>query len=215
MLEYILPYLPRIFDGLLLSIKLFVIVLLIAFPLAIIFAIMKVSAPKVVKAILSFYTWVFRGTPIVLQLYIVYYGFPNLGIVLDGWSAAIVVFVLSVAAYETEIIRGGIISIDKGQFEACKMLGMNFIQTMSRVVIPQTVRKVLPPTCSEAIILFKDTSLVAAIAVFDLLRVTRDIAIRDMRIDSFVVALMLYLLISSIMVIVFGRLEKRFSVGFD
>lgn len=212
---YILDKLPILVDGLLFSLKLFFIVVIISFFLAIIFGIAKVAGPKWLRAVLSFYTWLFRGTPIVLQLYIIYYGFPNLGIILDDWLCAVIIFVLSVTAYETEIIRGGLSSIDKGQFEACKVLGMNFPQTMMRVIIPQTIRKVLPTTCSEAIILFKDTSLVMSITLFDLMRRAQQLVTVELRIEPYMVAMVFYLIVSSILVFVFGKLEKRYSVGFD
>jgi len=211
--DYITANLPYILQGLKTTLGVFFSVLALAFAMAIVFAILKVFGPKWVKALLKFYVWVFRGTPIVLQLFIVYYGFPNLGLVLDKWVVVITVFCLSAAAYETEIIRGGIISIDKGQFEACRALGLTFGQTLRRVVVPQAIRRVLPPTCSEVIILFKDTSLLAGVAIFDMMRRARDLVITDMRIEPFVVVLVLYLLFSSIMVLVFSRLEKRFAVN--
>jgi len=210
---YIAKNLPYILQGLSVTFRVFFMVLVIAFCLAVIFAVLRVSGPKWVKTILSFYIWVFRGTPIVLQLFIVYYGFPNLGIVLDKWTVVLWVFCLSAAAYETEIIRGGIISIEKGQYEACRALGMNYIQTMRRVIIPQTIRRVLPPSCSEVIILLKDTSLVAGVAMFDLMRRARDLVFTNLRIEPYLVVLVIYLLLSSIMVFLFGKLEKRYSVG--
>ncbi|MEG1997874.1 MAG: amino acid ABC transporter permease, partial [Clostridiales bacterium] len=172
--EYIMENMPLILSGLKFTIKLWVIVVLIMLPASVICAVAKVSAPLVVKKLLGAYTWVFRGSPLILQLFLAYYGLPYIGIVLDPMVVVVSVFVLCVVAYETEIIRGGIISIEKGQYEACKALGMTYMQTMIRIIIPQTVRKILPQTCSEVIVVFKDTCLVAAIGLGDLLRSARE-----------------------------------------
>jgi polar amino acid transport system permease protein len=184
----------------------------IAIPLSTLVAILAVTGPKWLKDIIKFYTSMFRGSPLLLQLYLAYFGLPFIGIILPANLVIVGVFVLCISAYESEVVRGGIISIEKGQYEACQVLGMSKAQTMWRVVIPQTVRKVLPPTCSQAIVLFKDTSLVAAIGVGDLLRSATALVISDMRIDSFVVVLVIYLAVSSIMVISFDKLEKKYSV---
>jgi polar amino acid transport system permease protein len=210
--QYCAEAMPLLLDGLLFSLTLFVVVASVSFPLSTVLAVLKTFGPPWVKGILGFYTWIFRGTPLLIQLFLVYYGLPYIGIILDTNVVIVSVFILSASAYETEVIRGGLISIEKGYYEACQVLGMSYIQTLRRVIIPQTIRKVLPPTCSEAIILFKDTSLVTAIAVFDLLRQAKNMVIMDARIDAFVVALFFYLLISSILTIVFSKLEKRFPV---
>jgi polar amino acid transport system permease protein len=212
-ITYCIDAMPLLLDGLLFSLTLFCVVAALTFPLSIFFATLKLSGPKWLKAVLGIYTWIFRGTPLLIQLFLVYYGLPYIGIVLDTNFVIIAVFVLCFAAYETEVIRGGLLSIERGQFEACRVLGMTYIQTMRRIVIPQALRKVIPPTCSEAITLFKDTSLVTAIAVFDLLRQAKNLVILDARIDAFVVALFFYLLISSLLTIFFTKLEKRMKVS--
>jgi len=128
-------------------------------------------------------------------------------------TVALVVFTLSFAAYEAEVIRGGIISIEKGQYEACKTLGMNFFQTLRRVILPQAIRRVLPPTCSELIILFKDLSLVTSIALMDMMRTAQRFVLRDLRIDAFAFVLVVYLLMASLIVILFEKLEKKLAVS--
>ncbi|MDR3121427.1 MAG: amino acid ABC transporter permease [Clostridiales bacterium] len=206
--QYIIDKMPILINGIKTSYLLFFAVLLIAAPLSVLAAVAKVSGPRAVRALLNLYTWAFRGSPLVLQLSLVYYGFPYLGIVWQPWTVALVVFSLSFAAYETEVIRGGIISVEKGQYEACRVLGMNFFQTMRRVVVPQAIRRVLPPTCSEVIILFKDTSLVTSIALMDMMRTAQRIVIMDLRIDAFIAVLAIYLLMASLTVSVFHRLER-------
>jgi len=210
---YIQDKLPALADGVRMSFLLYITILLISMPLSVVVAVTKTSAPKPVQAALNLYTWVFRGSPLVLQLSVVYYGFPHIGIVWTPWTVALVVFSLSFAAYEAEVIRGGIISIEKGQYEACKVLGMSFMQTMRRVVLPQAVRRVLPPTCSELIILFKDMSLVTSIALMDMMRTAQRIVMRDLRIDAFAFVLVIYLMMASLLVAAFHRLEKKLTAS--
>ena len=208
-MSYVAESMPYLLDGLAFSAKLFAVVVLVGFPLSIVFAILKSFGPRWLKAILNVYTWFFRGSPLLLQLSLAYFGLPVVGIVLPTNVVVFSIFILSATAYETEVVRGGLISIDKGQYEACEALGIGKFKTMLRIVVPQTIRKVLPPSCSEAIILFKDTSLVTAVAEFDLLRAAKNLVISDARVDAFVIALFFYLLISSILVIVFEVMEKR------
>ena len=208
---YILDKLPVLAEGVKTSFLLYFLILLFAIPISVTVAVAKTSAPKPVRLILNLYTWVFRGSPLVLQLSVVYYGFPHIGIIWSPMTVALVVFSLSFAAYEAEVLRGGIISIDRGQYEACKVLGMGFFQTMRRIVVPQAVRRVLPPTCSEMIILFKDLSLVTSIALMDMMRTAQRIVIRDLRIDAFAFVLVVYLLMASLLVAFFRRIERKLT----
>jgi polar amino acid transport system permease protein len=175
-------------------------------------ALGKISGFKWLQTILSLYTWVFRGIPLLLQLFFAYYGLPVIGITLQPFTAAVLTFIFNYGAYLTEIFRAGIGSIDKGQYEAAMVLGMNYRQTMFRIIIPQTVKRVLPPTSNEAINLVKDSALVAAIGLGDLLRAAKQIVTRDFNITPFIIAAIFYLVISSIIVKVFNSLEKKYSV---
>ena len=212
---YIINALPLLGEGVKTSFKLYFLILLIATPLSVAVAVAKTSAAKPFRVLLNFYSWVFRGSPLVLQLGLVYFGFPHIGIVWSPTTVALVVFSLSFAAYEAEVIRGGIISIDKGQYEACKVLGMGFIQTMWRIILPQAIRRALPPTCSECIILFKDLSLVTSIALMDMMRTAQRFVIRDLRIDAFAFVLVVYLLMASLLVILFQKLERRLNASLE
>jgi polar amino acid transport system permease protein len=149
---------------------------------------------------------------LLLQLFFVAFGLPVIGIRLSSFNAAVLTYALNYGAYLTEIFRGGIESIDKGQYEAAKVLGMTYSQTMRRVIIPQTIRRVLPPTCSEAVNLVKDTALLALLGMADLLRISNQIFTRDANITSYILAFIFYLIISSFLVKVFGNLEKRYSI---
>lgn len=211
-LEYVLNILPFILSGLKLTAKIYVATLVIALPLGLLAAIGKVNGSKLIKRVLFLYTWVWRGTPLLLQLFFMFYGLPVIGIRLSPFAAATITYALNYGAYLTEIFRGGIESIDKGQYEAAKALGMTYPQTMRRIIIPQTVRRVLPTTCSEAVNLVKDTALLAVLGMPDLLRIATQIFTRDFDITPFIVAFVLYLIISSVLVKLFGKLEKMYSI---
>ena len=211
-MEYVLSILPFILSGLKLTAKIYVFTLVFALPLGLLAAIGKVKGPKFLQKILYLYTWIWRGTPLLLQLFFMFYGLPIIGIRLSPFTAATITYALNSGAYLTEIFRGGIESIDRGQYEAAKVLGMSYPQTMRRIIIPQTVRRVLPPTCSEAVNLVKETALLAVIGMPDLLRIATQIFTRDFNIIPFVVAFVLYLIISSVLVKLFGTLEKKYSI---
>lgn len=199
-----------ILKGSVVSLELFAATILFAIPLGILVAIGKVSKNKPLRLILSFYTWSFRGTPLLLQLFFIYFGLPALGIRLDPLIAATISFTLNYAAYLAEIFRAGIESVDKGQYEAARVLGLNGSQTMIRIIIPQTVRTVLPPVCNEAISLIKDSAMIAVIGIGDLLRAAKEIVTSDFTITPFIVAGILYLLITTVLVFIFRELEKRY-----
>ena len=211
-LEYVLKISPFILSGLKLTAKIYAATIVFALPLGILAAVGKVKGPRILKKILFLYTWIWRGTPLLLQLFFMFYGLPIIGLRFSPFVAATITYTLNSGAYLTEIFRGGIESIDKGQYEAAKTLGLSYPQTMRRIIIPQTVRRVLPPTCSEAVNLVKETALLAVIGLPDLLRIATQIFTRDFNIIPFIVAFVLYLIVSSVLVKVFGKLEKKYSI---
>ncbi len=157
----------------------------------------------------------------MLQLFFVYFGLPFIDnpftgealLVLDRFPAALVAFVLNYAAYFAEIFRGGIISVQKGQYEASKALGLNSYQTMILVVIPQMLRSIVPPVANEAIVLIKDTALVSSIALIDILRCAQQAVNRDMDVTAYIVVAMFYLVFTFIITKIFEYTEKRLSVS--
>lgn len=209
-MEYIISILPFILQGLKLTAQIYFITVALMIPVGAICAIGKMIGPKPLKMFLEIYTWVIRGTPLLLLLFFVYFGLPVVGIKLPAFLAAITVYVLNYGALLTEIFRGGLESIDRGQFEAAKALGFTYPQTMFRIIIPQTIRRVLPPTTSETINLLKDTALLAAIGMPDLSRAAKQVFTRDFNLTSFVLVFIIYLLLSSVLVKVFARMEQKF-----
>lgn len=187
--------------------------------LGVIIALMKISRSKVLNALSWFYVWVFRGTPMLMQLFVFYYAMPLftadvLGVTLriPALMAAFIAFSLNSAAYLSEIFRGAIQSIDKGQMEAAKALGMSYYQAMFRIIIPQSYRRLIPPLGNELITLVKDTSLVASISLFDLLRTVQVMNNSSGEWVYFIYAGALYLLFTSIIQVAFDKLEKKYSV---
>lgn len=147
----------------------------------------------------------------MLQLFFIYFGLPAFGIKLDRETAAIVTFVLNYAAYFAEIYRAGIQSIDKGQHEAAKTLGFTSWQTLRIIIIPQTIKRIIPPISNEAITLVKDTALVTAIGVAELLKAAKDAVNRDVNITAYFLAAVIYLALTFVLTMLSQKLEQRYS----
>ena len=213
--QYAVSISPALWSGLLVTLRLFAITLVVSLPLGLIISLGGVSKFRPLRGLVSIYTWVLRGTPLMLQLFFVYFALPYIipGLVLDRFPAAATAFILNYAAYFAEIFRGGIQSIDKGQYEACKTLGFSYVQTMKRIVIPQTVKRVLPPISNETITLIKDTALATVLGVPDLLKMAKDAVNRDTDAIALVIAAIIYLMLTLMMTVIFRKLEKRYSFG--
>lgn len=181
--------------------------------IGIIVALLKLSKNKLILTVASLYTWIIRGTPMLLQLFFFYYGLPFVGIKLEPMSAAIIGLSLNSGAYMAEIIRGGILSVDKGQFEACKALGFTYGQTMRRVILPQTIRVLIPSVGNEFITMLKDTSLVSAIAMEELMRAAQQVYSSNFRpMEPFFIAACIYLALTTVFTTLFSIWEKKLSV---
>jgi len=165
--------------GTVITFKLFAFTLVMALPLGVVMAIARLSSLRFLNYFMQFYIWVFRGTPLLLQLLFIYYGLGIIGIQIDRFTAAVLSFVLNYSAYLAEIYRAGIQSIDRGQSEAADVLGLTRFQTMTRIILPQMIKRVLPPISNEVINLIKDTALVYAIGMSELLRVAKTASVRD------------------------------------
>ncbi len=219
--QYILNLLPQLSKGLGVTINIFWMTLVLSLPLGLILSLGRISKFKPLSWLVSLYLLIFRGTPLMLQLFFVYFGLPFIKspftgealLVLDRFPAALVAFVLNYAAYFAEIFRGGIISVQKGQYEASKALGLNGRQTMTLVVIPQMLRSIVPPVANEAIVLIKDTALVSSIALIDILRCAQQVVNREMNVTAYIVVAVFYLVFTFIITKIFEYTEKRLSVS--
>ena len=200
-----------ILQGAVVTLKIYFITIIFSIPLGMLFAMGKLTKIPPLRWILEAYTWVFRGTPLLLQLLFVYFGLPYLGMELSREMAAYVTFVVNYAAYFTEIFRAGIQSVEKGQYEAAKALGMNFRMTMRRIIIPQAIKVILPPTGNEAVTLIKDTALASVIALAEILRNAKSMVSRNASIEGYIIAAILYLIMTFVIINIFKHIEKRFA----
>ncbi len=201
-----------ILQGAVISVKIYVVTIIFAIPLGMLCAMGKMTKIAPLKWFLEMYTWIFRGTPLLLQLFFTYFGLKILlGIELSKEMAAYLTFIINYAAYFTEIFRAGIQSIDKGQYEAAKALGMNYGQTMKRIIIPQAIKVILPPTGNEAVTLIKDTALCSVIALADILRNAKSVVSRTASVEGYLVAAALYLIMTFVIIKAFKYIEKRFE----
>lgn len=215
---------PQLIEGLGVTLRLFIMTLALSLPLGLLISLGRVSHFKPLQWVIQLYLLIFRGTPLMLQLFFFYFGLPFIAIsnpfggeaikfVLDRYPAALLAFVLNYAAYFAEIFRGGIIGVNRGQYEASKALGLNSFQTMRYVVIPQMLRTVVPPVANETIVLVKDTALVSSIALIDLLKKAQQAVNRDMNVTAYIVVAVIYLAITLVLTFIFQRIEKRLSIS--
>ncbi len=164
--------------GLTMTIPLTIISFAIAMVIAIITALVQFAGIKVLKEIARFYVWVVRGTPLLVQLFVVFYGLPNIGILIDPFPAAVIVFSINEGAYSAETIRAALEAVPRGQLEAGECVGMTYLQIIRRIVLPQALRIAFPPLSNSLIAMVKDTSLAANITVTEMFMATQRIVAR-------------------------------------
>ena len=197
--------------GLGIVISIFIITLLASIPLGLIIAILRRSKYKLIKFISKLYILVMRGTPLLLQLIVIFYGLPLLGTTFDRFTSGIIAFLLNYAAYFAEIFRGGIESIDKGQREAAVVLGFDKITMYKRIILPQVIKIILAPMSNEVITLIKDTSLVYILGLNDILRLAQIQSIREVSLVPLLEVGFIYLALVAVITQGFKLLEKKYS----
>jgi polar amino acid transport system permease protein len=205
-------YLPALIKATGMTLLLVIITMLISPVAGMLVALGRISRIRPLKALTWFYIWIFRGTPLLLQLFFIYYGLPQLGCTLKPFTAAIIGLGLNYSAYLAEIMRGAIESIDPGQMEAAKSIGMTYRQAMRRIIIPQTYKRLVPPVGNEFIALIKDTALVSTIAMVELMRTADQIFNATFNIFILAQAAIIYLLMTSLFTLAFHKLEERLGV---
>lgn len=211
-MNYVGVLMPSLMEGAWVTVKLFTFTLVLSLPLGLPIALGSNSKFAIFRWISKVYIWVFRGTPLMLQLFFFYFYIPIVtDLRLDAFTTAVITFVLNYAAYLAEIYRGGIESIDRGQYEAAQSLGLDRRQTMFGIILPQTVKRVLPAVSNEAITLIKDTALVSVLSVGELLKASRGAVNRDVNATAFVLAALIYLLFTFLLTLLSSYLEKRYS----
>ena len=215
LLDRMIGWMPALLDASGVTLSLTVSSVCAALVFSVFLALGKISKNVVISKICSGYVFFFRGTPLLMQLFFIYYALPQISPALtiqSRFMAAFIAFALNVSAYLAEIIRAAIQSIDKGQMEASKALGLTYAQAMRLVVIPQAYRRMIPPICNEFVMVLKDTSIVGMIALMDLTSQTRKINSSSATALVFIPAMILYLVMTGVFTAIFNRLEKRLSV---
>ena len=186
--------------GLTATIPLTVISFAIALVIATATALVQFAGVPLLKQLARFYIWVVRGTPLLVQLYVVFYGLPDLGVLLDPFPAAVIVFSINTGAYAAESIRAALEAVPRGQIEAGYCVGMTYAQVMRRIVLPQAMRTAFPPLSNELIALVKDTSLAANITVLEMLMATQQIISRTYEaLPLYLEVALIYLLFSTVL----------------
>lgn len=199
--------------GLLVTIPLTILSFTFGLLIAIGTALVQIAQIPILKQVVRFYIWVVRGTPLLVQLYVIFFGLPSLGIVLDAFPSAVLVFSVNTGAYAAETIRASIESVPKGQLEAGYSVGMSFAQTMRRIILPQAFRVAFPPLSNTLIGLVKDTSLAANITVLEMFMATQQIAARTYEpFALYCEVALVYLLFSTILTKLQAYGEKKLAV---
>lgn len=198
--------------GLTLTIPLTAISFALALVIAVAAALIQFAHVKLLTPLMRFYIWVIRGTPLLVQLFVVFYGLPNAGIVLDPFPAAIIVFSVNEGAYMAEIVRSALEAVPVGQFEAGQCVGMNYFQIMGRLILPQALRTAFPPLSNSLIALMKDTSLAANITVAEMFMATQRIAAMNFEyLALYLEVAFIYLMFSTILTWLQGWGEKKLN----
>ena len=204
-------FFPLLKAGLMFTVPLTIISFFLGMIVAFAVAVVRVLNIKILDKIVKFYVWIIRGTPLLVQLFIIFYGLPSIGITLNALVTAIIGFTLSVGAYGSETIRAAILSVEKGQWEAAHALGLSKLQTLLYVILPQAIKVAIPPMANAFISLVKDTSLAAAVTFTELFQVAQQITARTYEpLWLYMEAAFIYLMFCSVLSLLQSRLEIRF-----
>ena len=211
MLDTAFELMPQYFDGLIMTLKVFIFTLILAVPLGMIVSLGRTSRYKVLKEITGVYVLIMRGTPLLLQLVFIFFGLPSININVDRFMAVLIAFVLNYGAYFAEIFRGGILSIEKGQYEGAEVLGLSHKDTFFRIIMPQALKKVLPPAANEIITLVKDTSLIYAVGFDELLKIGKIASNRLSSLTPLLFVGIIYLILIGVLTKILAKIEKRYG----
>ncbi len=203
---------PLLRAGLIFTVPLTLITFVLGILLGLLVALARLYGPTPLVALVRFYVWLIRGTPLLVQLFLIFYGLPSAGIVLDTFTAAVIGFTLNIGAYSSEIIRATLAAIPKGQWDAAYSIGMNWPQVMWRVILPQAARIAVPPLSNTFISLVKDTSLAAAVTVPELFQAAQRLAsVTYEPLILYIETAIIYLLFSSVLSTLQDRLERKLT----
>ena len=205
-------YMPGFISAALVVLELTIYVILLSWFCGLFAALGKTSNLWALRAPCQFYVWFIRGTPTIIQIFIVYFGFPQLGMKLSPFIAGVLALGVNSGAYVAEIVRAGLIAIPKGQTESSTALGMSYFQTMRRIILPQVARIVLPPITNEAITTLKNTSLLSVITVVELTLHAQIVIARTFRpFEFYILAALIYLVMTTILSQMSNWLERYYA----
>jgi len=210
-LSYILEIMPQVLVGLKVTLEIFALTLILAIPLGIVIAVMRTSKSLVLREISGIYVLIMRGTPLLLQIIIIFFGLPIVGITFDRFPAAILAFTLNYGAYFGEIFRSGIMSIDNGQVEGAQVLGLSSKNIFFRIILPQAFKRVIPPVANEITTLVKDTSLVYVLGLDEMLKIGKMAANRDVSLMPLLIVGVVYLIVIAILSQVLKKIEEKYD----
>lgn len=212
-MELALKVLPALLTGLQVTLKLFSLTLLISLPLGFIVGLGATTSFKPLRYLIATYTWIIRGTPLLLQMFFIFYGLPLISesLVFPRFTTALVAFVINYTAYYAEIFRGGILAIPKGQIEGAKVLGLGKWQTVTTIVLPQVFKKLLPSIGNEIITLVKDTSLIYAVGLSDVMKAGKVALQREINLIPLIEVAFFYLLLTGVLTLLLKHLENKLN----
>ena len=210
-MSYILQIMPQVLEGLKVTLEIFALTLILSIPLGIIVAVMRTSKSLILREISGVYVLIMRGTPLLLQIIVIFFGLPIIGITFDRFPAAILAFTLNYGAYFGEIFRAGIMSIDNGQVEGAQVLGLSSKDIFFRIILPQASKRVIPPVANEVTTLVKDTSLVYVVGIDELLKIGEMATNREVSLMPLLIVGVVYLIVIAVFSKVLKIIEEKYD----
>jgi polar amino acid transport system permease protein len=210
--QVMLSAFPALMRGFFNTLKLGLLAIGIGIPVGLVISLVRLYAPKPLRWLAIGYIDIFRAMPVLVVLILIYYALPFVGIRLSSWTSATLAFAFIMSAYSAEVFRSGIESIPQGQFEAAQALGLPFLLTLRKVILPQAVRLVIPPTTSNCVSMFKDTSLASVVALPELLKEANNAQALYANPSPLIGAALVYLIFLWPMVRLVGMLERKLKV---
>lgn len=210
----LVPYLHMFWVGVLVTIKASILAVILGAVMGTIVGALRVLPIKPLKAIASAYIYVIRGTPLLIQLFLIYFGLPSLGLNLPAFAAGIVGLSVNSSGYVGEIVRGGIEAVPNGQWEASKVLGLSYFQTMRYIILPQAIRNMLPAFGNEFVTLIKESSLLSTLAITELTMVGQQVrSVTYASFETFILVGLIYLVLTSFIGLGLSFVEKKWQVN--
>ncbi|NHC40198.1 amino acid ABC transporter permease [Bacillus sp. MM2020_1] len=207
-------FIPFLVKAAVVTIQLSLVSIIIGMFFGLLIALMRISKIKIFSYVAQFYIWIIRGTPMLVQLFLVYFGLPQIGIELTPFISSVIALGLNAAAYIAEIYRGGIMSVPIGQMEAAESLGMRYPVIMKKIILPQALRVSVPSLGNQAVMMLKDSSLASLVTVSELMMVSQRFAATNYAfIEFYIVAAGFYLVMTTIFTFILNKIEQRMSIS--